>query len=205
MPEEEAGTRKTIALTKPYLVVCEGAADKAFLERLLKVHQLTEFQVESPDKGGITDYGRFLGALTLARGFENLSAIILTTDNDSRHNNPFHRLQQQIRQAEAGYPVPTEPLVPSRVEGFPPLIAVMIPWGERRGNLEVLILDAFSNKWPELRASADEYRAASPANDWSEDKCAIMILQCMIAALCQQSPNCSVTHIWSRPEFRPLL
>lgn len=203
MPEEPTDE---IVLTESHLIICEGGADESFFKHLLPAHGLGGFQVEVPiGGGGVNKYRHFLNALPLQRGYDQLSTITLVGDNDLSHRNPFHRLQQEIKEAHAGYPVPINPMVLARSDTHPNVVAFLVPWADERGNLESLILQAFSAEWPEIRRAANQYLDASPAKTWTADEQAIMLLQCMIAAICKKDPHCSLRYIWSQSVFRDLI
>jgi hypothetical protein len=213
LADEDEDVWEDFTIERPHLIVCEGAADKNFLERLLAINNLADtFQVTTPTPkgGGVTKFPPFLAALPINRHFPKLLSLTLVTDNDTAERNPFHRLQQLVRRAReidtaAHYPVPERPLEPATKAGYPAVFGVLLPWHDRRGNLETLILEAFSERWRDARTRADEYVEGMGGGVWEGDRRAISLLQCMIAVLCEQSPNCSLTYIWSRREFRDLL
>lgn len=195
-----------IILTKPHLILCEGASDKSFLEHLLKDRGVEGFQLEVPvGGGGVNKYRQFLNALPLQRGYEELSTITLVGDNDISHKDPFHRLKQEIRESKVGYPVPDAPMVRASGASYPDMVGFLVPWADERGVLETIVLRAFSDEWPDVRAAADQLLAASPATGWNADEQAVMLVQTMIACTCKSDPKCSLTYIWSRPGFRDLI
>lgn len=195
-----------LILTHPILIVCEGGADESFLAHLIEHHGIDGIQVEVPvGGGGVNKYRHFLSALPLTRGYDDLETIVLINDNDLAHHDPFHRLQQEIRESHVGYGVPAQPLDRATVPDYPDLIGMLIPWSDERGNLEVLILRAFADTWPDVKAAADEYMAKTPASGWNADEQAISTLQCMIAAICKKDPHCSLRFIWSQPVFRDVI
>ncbi|MDQ3255933.1 MAG: hypothetical protein M3R15_18885 [Acidobacteriota bacterium] len=196
MPEETEEMREDFNITSPNLVMCEGSADMKFIECLLVAHNIFEFQVAAI--GGINEYRKFLSALPLNRRFGNLSSIVLVSDNDTGHRDPFHRLQQEVREANrieplADYPIPQQPLVPITNAGYPAMIGTLLPWHDRKGNLEVLILDAFSEEWPEIKSQAENYVNANTTGGWNDDEKARAILHAIIAVTCKKESACSLT------------
>lgn len=136
-----------IILTKPHLILCEGASDKSFLEHLLKDRGVEGFQLEVPvGGGGVNKYRQFLNALPLQRGYEELSTITLVGDNDISHKDPFHRLKQEIRESKVGYPVPDAPMVRASGASYPDMVGFLVPWADERGVLETIVLRAFSDE-----------------------------------------------------------
>jgi hypothetical protein len=212
LPEETEEVGEDLNIERPNLILCEGLADKSFLERLLEFHRLaTVYQVITPIEtgGGIDKFNKRLAVLPLNRRFSTLSSLVLISDNDTAHSNPFHRLKQEIRKANeieplADYPIPEEPHVPITKEGYPALVAVFLPWHDRRGNLEVLLLDAFSEEWPDVKRAAESL-INTTTEGWNDDEKAQAVLQMMIAMTCRNEAACSLRYIWSKQPFRRLI
>jgi hypothetical protein len=188
---------------KPWLLVCEGAGDKAFFRALINHLGLTDFQVVFPKReadgtGGWTKFGKFLDEIRDIESFKKIRAVLLVADNDEDQTARFAQIQNQLRRA-GGYGIPDRPQVVARVEGFPSLAVLMIPVDGSPGNLEHCLLEAAYSKW-NLQQHLDQYINNTPANAWPVNKQDKARIQCVIATTCRQNPNTPLSFLWDRPD-----
>ena len=195
------------SLIRPYLIICEGTNDNAFLMALLKTRNISGFEVAYPqspeqESDGRNGFGDLLGGLILKRGFSNLRGIIILSDNDANEAKSFQLIQEQIEKA-GSYSIPAQSFEAVQTEGYPALIVLMLPWKGELGNLETLCLRAAVDNWPKVATCLNDYYECSDAPNWSLSKRSKMQLRCLLAATCKQDPNTSLTYIWKRqPEFQ---
>src|SRR3989442_9179525 len=128
-----------IEITESRVIVCEGKGDVAFFEHFVQKRGLPRFQVLSADgKGG---YERILIALSAAPGFDGISGILVIGDNDLDPNEAFLNIRSQIH-AAGGYGVPDHPGKAVKRGGFPAVLIMMVPWQEKIGCLQTLLIEA---------------------------------------------------------------
>ncbi len=195
-------------ITEPFLILCEGKADKVFLKYLLEIrgieHSFEFFEKVDKYGSGNTAFEAYLKGLPVERGFENVKAILIVTDCDEVPQSSFEAIQTQIE--NAGFGVPSKPLEIIKTPKKPAIAVVMIPFDNICGNLESYIVRAMSDKWIDVKTSADRHINDTPASVWEDCKKAKSIMQCMIAVLNKEDPNKSLAYIWSENEdFQEML
>lgn len=186
-----------IEINKSRVIICEGKADVAFFDHLIPTKGLPQFQVLSAD--GKDGFERVLVALSAASRFDRISGILVVGDNDLNPPAAFRNIQRQI-DAAGGYGVPNLPGEVARSTGFPAIVVMMVPWQERIGCLETLLLEAVYDNQAELKACVDAYAACTHADAWNEVEQSKMKLQSLISAICRSDPNTSVSFAWNRTE-----
>jgi hypothetical protein len=199
VPDEE----QQEPFTERFLILCEGVSDNKFFTRLLEVKGINGFQVTNPAKGR-AGMGTRLRAIRLNEGFDKVSAILVVSDNNGNAGSSFAEVRSQILQAKH-YRAPSAPLKPAKIASEPAIVVVMLPWQDELGCLETMIVQAASDKWADIRTCLGEYLKCTPANAWGISKQSKMLVQCMVAAICKDDPNCSLTYLWSKPDFIELL
>src|SRR5260370_6973698 len=100
-----------IILTKPHLIVPEGASDKSLLEHLFSDRGVEGFQIEVPIGGwGVNKIAGVFKLLPLQPRDEQLSSSSLTIVNDHSPHHPFpprwHKNPQVQIQHSAPHPSP---------------------------------------------------------------------------------------------------
>src|SRR5262245_61875738 len=129
----------TPVFDKPWLIVCEGGSDKAFLLELIRAHGLPEFNVYFPhrlndDTGGWTKFGRFLKNIQVQEDFrKNTRAILVMADNDDDPARRFAEIQDQV--SIGGFNVPAAELACAKTPGLPPIVILMVPLNRAPGTL----------------------------------------------------------------------
>ncbi len=123
--------------------------------------------------------------------------ILLVSDNDENPNASFAEVQAQIISAER-YAVPNEPLIVATSQDHPATVVIMLPWVGNPGNLEVLCLPAMYERWPHQRECLDFLSECLETDDWPMTRQSQMRVRSLIAGICRDDPNTSLTHAWSR-------
>lgn len=186
-----------IEIAQPKIIICEGVSDVAFFEELFAVRQLAGFQALSANgKGGFRDS---LIALSGATGFATLSGVLLVGDCDVDPAGGFINIRDQI--SEAGVcGTPVRPANTVTQPGAPAVAVLMLPWLDRMGCLETLLVEAARLENPEVARCVDEYATCSGANGWNESELPKMKLQSVISAICRSDPVTALRYLWKRPE-----
>ncbi len=206
------------ALTKvgnPYLILCEGFQDRHFIETLLADRQISRFTVCSTwglvQHSGNTHFQESLDALTGLTDFEDtLRSIIIVADSDSDPETAFRNITAQIAQSEeiAGppprrYPVPTAPL---RVAyGKPSVAVVLIPWADRPGNLETLLLDAVRAERMDEMECAEMFGACVRASEWDIGPQSKLMLRAYLGANHPPNPEVNLSKLWTKAKIKKLI
>ena len=198
-----------ITLAKTRTILCEGPADKEFLERLIAQRNLPDFDVL--EVRGKDRFGRFLFGLATNEGISRVAGILIVSDCDDSAAARFKEIRTQIQEAnrllegssESGrYGVPDQPLTVARsTEHLPAVVVLMVPWAGEAGNLETLCVSAIYELRPELRQCVDDYSdCTKTASTWGLGALSKMRLQCLIAVTCKTDPNKALRYVWSVDE-----
>jgi len=190
--------------TERRLILCEGEQDRAFFRHLIADRSLPPFHIVFPTRphatiGGRGAFGQMLSALRLVRGFDDLTGIVVVSDNDEDPEAAFRATVEQITSAH-GYSAPREPLVVVRNPGSPPLLVMALPWIGRPGTLETLCLEAAYAQHPGIGVCLDRYVDCAGVAAWSLTKRLKMQMRSILTASCRSDPNTSLVYAWSRPE-----
>lgn len=197
----------TTEFERPWLLLCEGLADKMFFHQLITYHEicLGKFSIHFPGRpgdqtGGRAKFGRWLEtAYDTSESFrENVESVLIVGDNDDDMNASFNEVQAGLR--AASFPVPVSERRVAEKGGYPNVVALMLPSAEP-GNLETLCVRAAYNKWP-LESALDAYVDATPAHGWQLGKKSKTRLHAILAATCETKPDTSFAYLWQeREEF----
>jgi hypothetical protein len=89
--------------------------------------------------------------------------------------------------------------------GYPPVVVMMLPWEGEIGQLETICLISMRDKFPNLAACEDQFSACTGTDKWKRNKLEKMKMRAMLTTACEEDPNTSLTHAWSRKnELIPL-
>lgn len=193
---------------KPWLLLCEGEADKKFFDRLIRQHNIfpDRFDVHFPCRhgdngGGRGKFGAFLETTyrTSPTFRDNVKAVLIVSDNDDDMAESF-RLVRIGLEASGGFGIPETERVIVRAPERPDIMVLMVPMGET-GNLETICVRAAVNKFP-IKPALETYMNATPAANWRSGKQAKMQMHALLAATCETNPDTSFAHHWQeREEF----
>lgn len=189
---------------RPWLLLCEGLADKKFFHQLISYHSvcLGQFNIYFPDRhgktgGGKGKFGWYLSLASVSEGFiDNVRTVLIVADNDDDMTVSFTEIQSSLRQAS--FPAPDSERTVARKKNYPDVVVLMMPSGES-GNLETLCLSAAYNKWG-LQTALDKYIEATPACKWPISKQSKTRLHAILAATCETKPDTSFAHLWQEQE-----
>jgi hypothetical protein len=146
-----------IELTRKMALLCEGAADEAFLTKLIeKRGDIPEFDVLSAD--GATRFDRLLRALTGDRhGFSHLEGILIVADSAAKPTETLEAIRTQIL-AVGGYPVPSKlSEIAPRTSGHPAVSITLLPEDGVPGALESLCVQEILARHPWAEACLSAY------------------------------------------------
>lgn len=209
--------KKPTKIELPYLALCEGSADKATFERLIKANGLAEntFQFEHPAEftagsGKDAFYNVLLGLPLRLSEKENFKGIILLRDTDDNHEKALRELKKQVERANKNtdpefiFTAPNSFLTPS-IGGTYPILFASIPF-DKPGCLETLILPAVEKAFIKQAACINTYiQCCGNICDWSKTKQDKMRLACLVATICEKDPTITISSMWSKKEFEDLL
>lgn len=176
-------------IATPWLVLCEGAGDRWFIDRLIKSRGIApgKFTVRYPNKGGRGDFGNYLAALQLDASFRsNVKAILVVADNDDSPEDSFKLIRTQLEKVKF-LAAPKQDRQVASTHGLLHACIAMIPFNNA-GNLETLCLKAAYEKWG-LEGALNQYVEATPAKGWGVTAQSKMRIQSLLAATCQVKPD----------------
>jgi hypothetical protein len=156
--------------TKERFLLCEGDADKGFFEALIRGRQLPEFQVchtaecNNEEVGGSPGFVKSLKGMEPIKGFPELKALLLVSDNDVLGTS-FKVVQDAL--THNSYTPPTAHNSIGRMAGKP-VVIFMLPNYNLVGDLETLCLPAIHTKWPNAERCVNSFLECSGANLWTK-------------------------------------
>ena len=188
---------------KPWLVLCEGQADKSlldFLIRELDIHR-SQIAVKFPGREGEHSGGKSKFAAWISRTHNasidfrrNVTHISIIADNDEDPATSFAELTKDL--ANKGLPSPRTENTFAKKPSFPAILVHMLPRGAR-GTIETLWLPA-AYRASGLQGALDTYLNATPAKGWSKAKQEKMRSQVLVASLCEEAPQSSFANHWQK-------
>ena len=198
------------ALTLPRLIVCEGAADEAFLRALVQQRGLPALSIRHPGdldtggRGGIDKLGWLLAGIRAWKGFSAVTDLLIVADNDTDPDGNFARVSQQL--ATAGYPAPAAPLASAEGPGQPRVRVLMLPWADEPGTLEGLCLGPARAATPGIASCVDAFAACVRASGRDHaQRQAAMVLRALLAGAHTKNPGIGLGRVWQEdPALIPL-
>jgi hypothetical protein len=194
--EKEAQGAKPFEPESPYVIVCEGFQDMAFVCALLKYHGISNCDVTYPKKtdGGNGQTGIKNVVSLLAGRAAELSGVFIVADADEDPAASFKEVAKAFvdpfKPPESGFTI--HKTKKHRTGVF------LIPGNGRSGALENLLLEAAITTNPNAMHCIEEFqRCCNTITDWPASKQAKMKFACYIASQCKNDPCCSPAYIWA--------
>jgi hypothetical protein len=181
------------------VLLCEGAGDVSFFQHLIELRALPDFFVTCPmpeEPGGRSGFTARLRSLRTSRGFDEVTGILVVSDNDLDPAGSFKEVRKLIH--EADFKAPNKPLVATK--GAPSTVVLMLPWPDIIGQLETLCLQAMKAKWPDQYNCVEIFSGCCQVGGWGQGKREKSTLRALISHICKSDPNTSLQHAWSRTE-----
>jgi hypothetical protein len=165
MPFEFTGTR---------FLMCEGDDDKGFLESLIARRDLPSFQVchsaecndagrDGKGVGGRSGFIHSLSGFKPIKGFSQVRAILLVSDNDT--SKSFEEIQRAMK--VNGHTAPSDPNQIGDAYGLP-VAVLMVPSHTENGDLEKLCFPEIVRKWPNAERCVEAFLTCTGANAWGK-------------------------------------
>lgn len=197
------------ALSKDFVLLCEGPVDKAFFRKIIALRNLPEFDMPFPqddrDEGEelLSGKDKFAAMLSSLRGagfrYEAVKLILIAVDSRDQYAATFKEVCTQI--AAAGkLGIPTKDVELAKSEAGHPAIAIILVPGERAGSLETLCVEAIAAGKADLLACVDAFLQCDSieAHKWNAEPRDKARLQCMIAATNKDDPNKAVRYLFGK-------
>jgi uncharacterized protein DUF3226 len=187
---------------KQHVILCEGSGDDAFFRHLIEVRALPDFRILTPrfvtETRGIDAFKARLQALKLERGFEAIRGLVIFADNDGDPGSSFGNVRSQV-EAAGDFGIPNRPLAVAKSRNqFPSVVIYMMPSEDQKGRLETLCLVSMREAHAAASECIDQLAVCTGADKWEPHKKEKMLLRAMIATICTEDPNTSLTYAWSR-------
>lgn len=148
-------------------ILCEGRADKDFLESLIIGRKLPPFQIRQASEftggetGGRSAFSTFVRGCSVLNGFQDLKGIAIVTDNDDVQI--LNVIEKEL--AKYGYSPPNQPGDIGYIDEKPTAI-ILIP--DNLGNLETYCLPVLYDTWPNARECIEIYLRCTGAMRWEK-------------------------------------
>lgn len=215
----------TFQFEKKLVMLTEGAADKAFFEKLVDAQNLEKFDFPWPVAGdddfsafpdaeklfGRDAYGKMLSILdshfTLQPELcDQIIGILIVTDARDDPDDSFKHVCKQIP-AGGNFGVPSSPMKIAAGQNGRPSLAVMVLPIDGEGSLETVCIEEFRAKSPEVYSAMETYVATDPIEvlKWSAEKRDKARLHCMIAATNEADPTRSLQYAFSSSKGPPII
>ena len=189
---------------KNFLIIGEGEADRQFFSNLLADRGILKFEATNPANGK-AKFGRRLKAIRANARYAEIQLVLLVRDSDENPDKAFQEVQEQIREA-GGYGVPKRPLEVTKVNDAPGVAVLLLPWIDKPGCLESLLIDVLGRAWPTEMVLAEKFIGKCPTGNLQVSGRAKAVVGAMFACVCRDDPSCSVSSMWrSDRGFRRLL
>jgi hypothetical protein len=192
-----------ITITHDLVIICEGTADKNFLEKLISERNLPHFDVMCAE--GIGKVSKVLMGLRASPAFSNIKAIIIVADSGDSPKSTIKLIRKHIKDAK-NYSLPAEPLKLS--EGTPKIGILLIPGPDQAGGLESLCFEALVGRKTWLPAEIDNFLGLPNINalNWPAEKLAKAKFATAVAATFKRDPSRAVSWAFRKtPRQAPLL
>lgn len=185
------------SITSARILLCEGSGDRSFFQELIAVRDLPDFYVTHPipeiHPGGRGGFEQRLRSFRVTPGFDQVTGIIVVSDNDNNPNASFADVRRHIH--GAGYVSPNHPFLVAA--GQPAVAVMMLPSEGTPGQLETLCLESVKAAWPTQFQCAETYGECAGIGAWTQGKQERARLRALISHICRTDPNSSLTHLWS--------
>jgi hypothetical protein len=191
----------------PRLLICEGAKDSLFFQRLIAERQLPNFYVWPA--GGNSKFYDSLNKFNLERTneFRGLSHILFVADNDETPKANFDNICAQINRFFKANVAPNAPLVRvPRAGTRPSLTVLMMPWTDENGHLEKLCVAAARQADKKMAEKVDTFMATINSDKWkSESRVGKAWLRTNLAARCVPDPFVPLGRVFEDAPLRNLI
>lgn len=195
------------AADAPYVIVCEGSADRVFITRLLQRRWgVTDISVRCTHQkndrrcGGKDGLTETLLALDAVRATNpgRVRGIVIVFDSDDDPLTSFEAIIESIRAAKLSYPLPDRVLeVKPGTRSAPAIAVALLPWMDRVGHLDELIFEALRESHQDLLQPISDFQQATAHRNggWKITKQSKMRLRCMIAASHEPDPSLALSFL----------
>ena len=190
-------------LTKSRVILTEGSADERFLIGLIECCEIPD--IEPAGNAGGSDWKGALQALSGRPAFNQIETIIVIADSAGGPEGIFRDIVRQIRRVKkVAYPIPQRlgEVTEDAPEGIPNVVVITLPWIDRTGSLETLLLDGLAARHGAITEAANDFITGAPTGrfDRGSEKGSKARAACVIAALCEDDPGCAVGWMFKTEE-----
>jgi hypothetical protein len=186
-------------VSAPYVVLCEGSADRAFVTRLLQSRGITDIAVRCTHTGanprgcaGLSGLRESLLALDAVRATvkDAVRGIAIVFDGDDDTDLRFKEIIEDLKQSKLGYPRPSKPL--EIAKGNPSIAIALLPC-----HLDELIFNSLDSSHKDLLQPIEDFQKATVhrTEKWKNRSLSKMRLRCLVAASHEADPGASLTFL----------
>lgn len=202
------------------VMLCEGASDNEFFERLIEKNKLPPFSFPFPPHpkfvvdGAPALHGRdgFINMLTRLNDYFKLvpelnarmKGILLAVDAAENADETFQAVKKQV--ADAGeFGVPNKPQEIAKSSTRPALSIIVVSADGKKGSLESLCVEAMAKKFDAEAKCMESFFKCCPTDfaKWKTERYDKARLRCMIAATYEPDPSRSTGTAFSKAKNKP--
>lgn len=193
---------------KKWMLLVEGAHDKAFFDELCKVRSIPDYSAvhglqNSKPQGGKDGFSQVLLAMPTQPGFEAVEGIIVVMDSDADPSKALDHARKHLN--AAGFGVPDKAMEWAKSsKGLPDTAILLLPWEDETGDLEKLLLPTLQWQWPERFACMESYAACTKCEERPVGKQSKMKLRALLTGICPD-PYMGLSNVWQRSDTRDLI
>lgn len=181
-------------ITRPIVVVCEGASDCSLINALVRQHSLLRIQALCPnDPQGFDAISNFLLGLSQTPGWRAMRGFLLVVDANGAITNRL----AQVATILAPYNLQVaDPFVVERTSS-PARAVYLRPGPSRTGCFEDLLLDAIHERDASLIPCIDSFASCTQlSQSWTTNLQAKMKVHSLVAACCEDDPASALSYVW---------
>ncbi len=175
-------------LTRPVQLIGEGDTDAEFVQSLTVAHSVDDV-FDFHAAGGKHGFEAKLRALQQLRGWRDVKAVVIVSDNDDDPATALADRRKQAGRALAGVAWPEQSW--TLADGSPAVSFVMLPGPNETGCLETLLREIAwrTSDGDAGRECVEEFARCTGVNDWSPSEQAKMRWHALVAGLNRADPG----------------
>lgn len=207
----------TIEILSPYVILCEGKADQAFLRALRDRRNLPSFDLPFPVFGlpkndprldSIDGFGNMLEKIKDEAALDvtlwsHLRGIVMVADAAAKPAATIRKIAKMSREAGFGAPAATGKWAESPIPLLP--VSTLLLPHDTAGGLETMCLRFLRTRHAKVAECLDDYLSCIPPQTRGPEKQDKAALACLIAAIDRDNPTHALSNENSFGGTTPLI
>ena len=189
------------------VVICEGLADKKFLDKLFSSISFEKYVTipfhDKPDDGlyGVSNFGRMIELVKSSNPakLEKVKLFLFVADSANNPENTFRSICSMLE--EYGLPVPDKAGILSKeVAGDQKTAVILLPEDSQPGCLETLYIRYLRTKYKDLESCHERFISCLGIDqtEWNTEKIHKSLFHATVAATFKKDPSRSTSRVFDR-------